>query len=139
MSGEDTLLVAVDTEDPFSRLEVGKIPYQFALNEIIRIEYFEIPHEIFVLILLRTHDAWKLVLSRQGIGTEFREDKRHIEVFGFPAFHLVVELVDRIRDIRTAADIPAIVAVETQEITKHIALAFSGALFFSNAPVIGRC
>ena len=85
LSGKDALLVAVGAEDAFSRLEISEIPYQFSLDEIIGIEYFKILIKIFVLVFLRPHDTWQLVFCCQGICTEFRKDKRHIEFLGLPA------------------------------------------------------
>ena len=51
-SGEDTLLVSVDAEDAFCRLEIRKVPYQFTLNEIIGVKDLEILFQVFALVFL---------------------------------------------------------------------------------------
>ena len=51
-SGEDTLLVSVDAEDAFGRLEIRKVPHQFTLNEIIGVKDLEILFQVFALVFL---------------------------------------------------------------------------------------
>ena len=82
--------------------------------------------EVLVLVLLTPHDAGQLVLGGHGVGTVLGEDHRAAVQDLCPAVHLLAEGGFGVHDAHAAHDVPAVVAVQADEVSELLALAVVG-------------
>ena len=83
--------------------------------------------QIFLLILLRPHGGREPVLGVHGIGAVFGHDEGLVQVQRLPFGQLLAEGVFGVAQFVAAADVPAVIAVEADEIGELIAMAGMGA------------
>ena len=66
------------------------------------------------------------MLSGKGVGAKLSKDERNIQLFCRPLVHFGTELDLRFLHLGTAADVPAVIPVQTDEITQLITAALVG-------------
>ena len=91
LAGKDAFFVAVHPQDALGGLEIGKIPHQLTLHEVIVVEHGVGHLQIFILVLGTPHHAGELVRTAQVVGAVLSEDERAAMQDFCPAVHLMVE------------------------------------------------
>lgn len=126
LAGENTLFVAVGTHNALGGLEVGKVPHQFALHKVVTVKHIVVHIQVLVLVLLAPHHAGQFVLAGHGVGAVLGKDHRAAVQNLCPAVHLFAERRLGVHNAHAAHHIPAVIAVQADEIRKLLALAVVG-------------
>ena len=128
VSGEETLLIALDTKYALRSRKIREIPDLLSSDTGVVIHNSQVHLVVVQLILLRVHDRRCIMHAHHRISAKLREDKRLSQLL--PLIHLRSHLLCRPFQIRRA-EIPAIVAVETDDIgqlSRNIRIRASGHL-----------